>query len=148
MAADIKLAKIIAALPGYYVLSVGDEDGSLVLAGQEPILAWALDREFYLPHPITQGGIQVDGPVLRPDQTVAIGGAAYWLNVEEWLTDKQVELTALEIQRKQERYEAARKQSGVTEKVEHADKHVTATSPASAAIRAALEASRTGKVSP
>lgn len=143
MAAVIQVAKIIAALPGYYVLSVGDQDGSLVLSGQEPILAWAVELEFYLPHPITQGGIQLDGPVLRPDRTVAIGGAAYWLSVSEWLAEMQENLA---IQCKQGRYEAFRKQHGVTEKIERSDKPICALSPAKAVNHAALESAQ-GRVS-
>jgi len=147
MAADIKVAKIIGALPGYYVLSVGDDDGSLVIAGQEPVVAWVIDSSFhlYIPHPITQAGVQVDAPVLRPDGTVAIGGSGYWADITEWLADKLEELA---IQRKQERYVAFLKQHGVTEKVEHADKPIPAPSSARAAIDAALKAARTGKVSP
>ncbi|WP_295994049.1 hypothetical protein [Rugamonas sp.] len=145
MAADIKVAKIIDALPDYYVLSAGDDDGALVLTGQEPILAWALDREFYIPYPITQGGMQVDAPVLRPDQTVAIGGAAYWLSVAEWLADKQEELA---IQRKQKRWDVVRKEQGITEKAGQEDKPAAMVSSAKALIHGVLEAARTGKVRP
>src|SRR5471030_253570 len=142
MVADIKVAGCIPAQPGYYVLStLGGYDGSSVVADQEPVMAWVIDRSchLYIPHPITQAGIKVDAPVLRPDGTVTIGGSSYWTDVMEWLADKLEELA---IQRKQKREEAAHKQHGVTEKIEHVNISAPVISSTRALIHAALEAAR------
>lgn len=148
MGDDIDVAGCVPAQPGYYVLSTaGGSDGDPVVADQEPVVAWVIDRSFhfYTPHPITQGGIKVDAPVLRPDGTVAIGGSSFWTDVTDWLEEKLEELA---IQRKQERYEATLKKNGVTVKVAQVDKPANVISPGMAAINAALEAARTGKVRP
>jgi len=143
MVADIDIVKIIPALPGYYVLSVGDDDGSVVLAGQEPILAWALDREFFTATPITQGGIALDAPVLRPDGTVAIAGYDFWMNVVDWMAAK---VNTLSIQRKQEGDEVALKQCGGTEAIAELNKFAHTISSRLANTDAALVAAKNGKV--
>ncbi|WP_295990458.1 hypothetical protein [Rugamonas sp.] len=142
MPAVVEVATVIAAQPCYYVLSVsGGSEGAPFVADKEPVLVWAIESadSIHVLHPMTQGGIKIDAPVLRPDGTVSVGEVAWWADVTVWLADK---LEALADQRKRARDEAARKQRGVIEKAELADKPAPALPPARVAIHDALEAAR------
>jgi hypothetical protein len=112
MTPEFTFLQCIAALPGYFVLSaVEGGSGQPEHVHKEPIVAWAIEEESYVPYPITYDGVDTkNSPVLRPDGSVAIACSAQWLDVDDWM---QTEKEESEARRKHKRWEEARKQAGI-----------------------------------
>lgn len=82
---------VVPAAPGYFILSPCYQDGKIVDASHEPIIAFAIDSEG-ITHPVTLDYVEDHGDpsILTPDGSVHSFGQT-WEDIDAWLaTEKAV----------------------------------------------------------
>jgi hypothetical protein len=91
MAPEFNFVQTIPAHPGYYLLgTLLDDHGRPEGLDKEPIVAWAIEEGSYAPYPITCEGVETgNGPVLRPDGTVATAWNERLRCENDWLKSQQ-----------------------------------------------------------
>jgi hypothetical protein len=80
---------MVAALPGYYLLSTWNDDGKLAIS-KLPVVAWKYDGTSMMPLTIDDD-TTVTGAILCPDGQVIEPYNASWDSLDQWLRSKTEE---------------------------------------------------------
>lgn len=78
---------VVPATPGFFILSTCRQDGKIVDARREPIIAFAIDSEG-ITHPVTLDYVEDHGDpsILTPDGNVHSWGQT-WEDLDAWLAE-------------------------------------------------------------